>query len=186
MLIKEKLYFIAIIPPEVICEEVTGFKEDFAIRFKSSRALKVIPHITLKVPFKLATENHEQILQWFEQLPVTVPPFQQELKNFGAFNNKRNPVIYVNPIMSPSLDRLQKEVLLSFGRSYPQQGIMELEFNYKPHMTIAYRDLKPHLFKEAWKEYTTKEYAATFWVKEFHLLQHDSKKWNTISKFYLK
>ncbi len=29
MLIQDKLFFIAIIPPQEICEEVTGFKEDF-------------------------------------------------------------------------------------------------------------------------------------------------------------
>lgn len=186
MLNRENLYFIAIIPPELICEEVTRFKEDFANRFKSRHALKVVPHITLKAPFKLSAENHEQILQWFTQMPVTVPPFKQELKNFSAFNNKRNAVIYVNPSMNLSPYQLQKVVLLNFRGAYPQESIMKIELDYKPHITIAHRDLKLHLFKEAWKEYEAKEYAGTFWVNDFHLLQHDTKKWNIISTFYLK
>ncbi len=48
-------------------------------------------------------------------------------------------------------------------------------------MTIAYRDLKTNLFKEAWKEYETKKYAAVFNVNNFHLLQHNGKAWNIIS-----
>ena len=41
---RANLYFIAIIPPQEICEAITAIKQDFAERFKSSKALKIIPH----------------------------------------------------------------------------------------------------------------------------------------------
>jgi 2'-5' RNA ligase len=180
------LYFIAIIPPREICDEVTAFKLDIAEKYNSRKSLKVIPHITLKAPFKLPSENHEQVLQWFSEMLVSVSPFQQELRDFGSFANKRNPVIFVNPEMNPSLHALQREVLLNFVDAFPGVGVSELELKFSPHVTIAYRDLQPKFFKEAWKEYEAKKYYANFEVDCVHLLQHDTKRWNTISELKLK
>src|SRR3954451_23151745 len=111
---KINLYFIAIIPPQEIREAVTEIKRDFAERFKSSKALKVIPHITLKAPFKFAAEKRMDLLRWFVSINVVIKPFQQELKNFGNFANKRNPVVFVEPLMNESLKTLQRNVINHF------------------------------------------------------------------------
>jgi len=182
---KQNLYFLAIIPPQQICDEVTSFKEDFANRFQSKTALKVIPHITLKAPFKLPHVAHDDTVQWFQQMPVTVSSFMQELNGFNAFHNKRSPVVFVKPVMNVSLHQLQKQVLQSFRKAYPKEAIMNTELEFKPHMTIAYRDLMPQLFAEAWKEYRTKIYTAAFEVDRFHLLQHNGRMWNSIDAFSL-
>jgi 2'-5' RNA ligase len=179
------LYFIAIIPPDDLCHEITRLKEDFANRFNSRHALKVIPHITLKAPFELPKANHESTLQWFKSMPVSIAPYEQELEDFGAFNNRRNPVIYVNPKMNPSLKLLQHEIVLNFIAGYPDERIGEQELTFNPHLTIAYRDLKPHFFKEAWKEYEGKKYYAAFQVSSFSLFLHDTKRWNIISTYHL-
>ena len=55
------------------------------------------------------------------------------------------------------------------------------DIGFNPHMTIAYRDLSPELFQQAWHEYKHKKFEAEFEVDAFYLLQHDSKKWNIIS-----
>ena len=85
-----------------------------------------------------------------------------------------------------SLDRLQKQVLINFGETYSHENILKLELDFKPHMTIAYRDLQPNLFKEAWKEYETNKYTAAFDVNNFHLLQHNGKAWNIIRTYNLQ
>src|SRR5690242_747937 len=115
---KANLYFIAIIPPKEIGDAVTAIKKDFADRFKSTRALKVIPHITLKAPFKFPAEKHTEILRWFASASITVNSFQQVLKNFGSFANKRNPVIFIEPVMSESLKTLQKNVINHFMKEF--------------------------------------------------------------------
>lgn len=177
----QNLYFIAIVPPDGICNEITSFKEDFAHRFNSIYSLKVIPHITLKAPFSFHKADHEQTVIWFENMPLTTSSFKQQLKDFGAFHNKRNPVIFVHPLMNSSIDRLQKEILLYFAKGFVNAEISKQELEFNPHITVAYRDLQPKLFKEAWKEYEQKKYAAEFEVDSFHLLQHDSSKWNIVS-----
>lgn len=183
---KELLYFIAIIPSQEICDEITGFKKDFADRFESKKALKVIPHITLKAPFKLPAAELSKLEQWFQQLYINPEPFEIELKDFGAFDNKYNPVVFIQPIMNIHLYSLQQEIIRNFSLVYPQVPVMAQELKYKPHITVAYRDLEPERFKQAWKEYQLKKYTATFRVNALHLLQHNGKEWKIISTYSLK
>ncbi len=180
------LYFIAIVPPSEICEEITKIRQNFADRFYSKYALKVIPHITLKAPFKFPAKFHSLLSQWFGQTPVIIKPFQQELKNFGCFANRNKPVIFIQPVMNESLLFLHNHVIDHFIKAFPEDPLMNLELKYNPHITVAYRDLLPEQFKLAWKEYRLKEYAATFEVNSFHLLQHNVKQWNSILKFTLQ
>jgi 2'-5' RNA ligase len=183
---KGNLYFIAIIPPQKICDEITGFKKDFADRFESKKALKVIPHITLKAPFKLPTDELSKLEQWFQQLYINLETFEIELKNFGAFENKHSPVVFVQPIMNIHLYSLQREIIRNFSLFYPQVPVKDLEIKYKPHITVSYRDLDQERFRQAWKEYQLKKYTATFAVNDFHLLQHYGEEWKVISTNSLK
>jgi len=116
---------------------------------------------------------------------VSVSCFKQELKNFGAFHN-RQPVIFVKPVMNESLRQLQKEVIQNFIDAYSLGQVAKSEIEFNPHITIAYRDLHPAMFKQAWSEYHLKKYAATFEVNNFHLLQDDGRMWNSISNFSLE
>lgn len=176
----ENLYFIAIIPTEEICAAIIALQSDFAHHFNSKAALKVIPHITLKAPFKLPVSGHADLQRWFKEIYTHPGSFQIELKNFGAFPNKYKPVVYVNPIMHVPLYVLQKEIIRSFRIAYPGLEIPDIELKFKPHITIAYRDLMPDKFSEAWNVYKTKEFRTVFDVNSFHLLQHDGKMWNII------
>ena len=183
---KANFYFIAIIPPEKIGEEITAFKKDFADRFFSKEALKVIPHITLKAPFKLPEQGHTKLIQWFRRLFVPTGIFPIELKDFGAFHNKYSPVVYVHPVGSVALYSLQKEIIRSFKNNWPAQKILDPEQKFMPHITIAYRDLQPDQFTKAWQEYKRKNYAAVFRADSFHLMQHNGKMWNIIDSYLLQ
>jgi 2'-5' RNA ligase len=183
---EQQLYFIAIMLPHSVDEEIITFKNDMAHRFQSKKALRTASHITLKAPFKLHAASHEQLLQWFEKTNISVAPFMQEIKDFGAFNNRRNPVIFVHPVMNESLRQLQSEVLQQFSIAYPKENISKNEYHFSPHITIAYRDLQAHFFKIAWEEYKTKQYRASFEVNSFQLLQHLSGRWNVVSNFLLQ
>jgi 2'-5' RNA ligase len=180
---KESLYFVAIIPPQEICDEITAFKQDFAQHYNSHKALKVIPHITLKTPFKLMSDAHSAIVAWFKNLAINIAPFKVELKNFDAFHNKHNPVVFVHPEMTKALATLQKEMLKSFLDYFPFVQIPDVEFKFKPHITVAYRDLEPEQFFKAWPVYKEKKYHAEFVVNDFHLMQHDGRKWNIVQTY---
>jgi 2'-5' RNA ligase len=182
---KETLYFIAIIPPPEICEEITRYKQDFAERYSCRAALKLIPHITLKAPFKIPPAEHTRLLEWFHSLALDVQPFHIQLKDFGVFPKKVSPVIYIRALMNEHLQKLQDSIINAFRKTFPQVSIPPTEQNFSAHLTIAYRDLKPEDFSAAWTAYRDKKYDANFTVTQFHVLQHDETKWNIIDTYSL-
>ena len=65
-----------------------------------------------------------------------------------------------------------------------------LEFNSKvlthqlhPHMTIATRDLSEEAFEQAWPQYESKEFNASFEAKSLFLLKHNGQHWNIYKEF---
>ena len=181
---KENLYFIALIPKRELREKINAFKQDFANRFNSSKALKVYPHITLKAPFKCSENAHKELVKWFNELNIKQKEFSIELKNFGAFHNKRSPVVYVHPTASKELKHMQKEIIASFSSLFPSD-IHPVDIDFNPHVTVAYRDIEPAMFDKAWEEYKNKSFNEEFEVDAFYLLQHDTKKWNIIATYHL-
>jgi len=177
---QENLYFVALIPHDAVSGEVTEFKNDIALNYNSSKALRTMPHITLKAPFKLLEREHKNLLEWFANLRPRMESFTVELQDFGSFPNKDNPVIYVKPLMTSSLERLQKTILTSFENAYPDIFIPYTERNFHPHMTIAFRDLTPEQYERAMDSYQHKKYSAFFKADKFCLLQHNGKQWNVI------
>lgn len=176
---KTELFFIALIPNRELREKVNEFKRDFSKRFDSSKALKVYPHITLKTPFKCSDNGKNELERWFHEILPQQKPFLINLNGFGAFHNKQNPVVFINLFANNELIKMQKELIVGFNSLFPAY-VHPIDVNFKPHMTIAYRDLTPQHFSKAWPEYRSKTFKEVFEVEAVYLLQHDTKKWNII------
>ncbi|HEX9980489.1 MAG TPA: TIGR03915 family putative DNA repair protein [Flavobacterium sp.] len=176
----EVLHFIAIIPPKEIAAEITSIKQDFSNCYDSHRALKVMPHITLKSPFKFREADKDMVVKWFDNLRLTSAPFIILLNNFGSFANKKAPVIYIKPEVSEPLKLLQRDLITGFSEAFPNLKSENTDDAFTPHMTVAYRDLTPENFNIAWKKYQHESYQREFMVHEIHLLRHDGTKWNII------
>lgn len=180
------MYFIAIVLPSDLQSEIIAIQMDISGRYQSSAALKIIPHLTILPPFRLSADKPDMIMQWFLNMPVSIAPFTLALKDFNAFFNPKQPVIYIEPLINPSLFELQKQVAGAFYASFPEMPVKETDSVFKPHLTVAYRDLKPHKFEEAWLEFKNKPYSAKFEVVDIRLLKHDGKCWNIVSDYHLK
>lgn len=181
---KGSLYFIALIPQKAVCDEITNLKEDFAARFDSRKALRIMPHITIKAPFRLAAIEHSALVTWFQNFATAQSPFEIQLKDFGSFPDSERPVIFVQPVMNDALLILQKDIIGGFANLFPDL-VHPTDLNFKPHITIAYRDLSFENYKQAWREYRHKKYQAAFEVQDIHLLEHDSMQWNIIATYKL-
>ncbi|MDQ6481363.1 2'-5' RNA ligase family protein [Dyadobacter sp. LHD-138] len=182
----QNLYFIAIVLPEELAQHVIEVQQDIAYRFQSQKALKVMPHITLKAPFPLSAADHDDLLQWFSDLSVKVSQFTINLKGFDAFRNPKHPVIYIKPVPNPDLMDLQKVLIRQFYSAFNNTAASGTEASFKPHVTVAYRDLEPEAFNNAWPEFVTKPFSGSFSVNRFQLLQHDRRKWNVIARHDLR
>lgn len=177
---KEGLYFIALIPNRELREKIIRIEIDFEKRFDSSKALKVYPHITLKAPFKCSAGGRIELVTWFSELVIHQRPFLINLKGYGSFDNKKSPVIFINPVVTKELLNMQKELMIGFNSIFPGY-VQPVDLKFTPHFTVAYRDLAPDKFEEAWKEYKDKSFNDVFEVNAIYLLEHDMKKWNVIA-----
>ncbi len=178
----QNLYFLAVVPNGKVAGEVTAFKEHIALHYNSLRALRVMPHITLKAPFTIAQHLQNEVLRWFSRLNLKTAPFTVSLNGFGAFANAHNPVIYVKPVTSAALRQLQQEVIENFKPAFPQIALHETEKVFSPHMTIAYRDLTFDMFEKAWAKFKDRPYQGAFDVTSVCLLQHDGHKWHVVAE----
>ena len=177
----KELYFIALVPDEPVYSEVWQLKEEIRDRFASKAALRSPPHITLHMPFKWRETKEDLLFSTLEAVVDKHQPFTIKLIDFGAFEPR---VIYVNVEESKILEQLQKEVAKTAAADwhiYPLQGSRP----FKPHMTIAFRDLKKVKFYEAWTEFKSRQYESSMLVTELSLLKHNGKTWEVYRNFAL-
>lgn len=177
---KTSLFFIALIPDSELRMKINKIKRDFKT-FESTEATKVYPHITLKAPFTCSGNDREKILRWFSAMRLQQERFHLYLHGFGSFYNKYNPVVFVNPLKNDELLKMQRELMIGFNNILPAR-VHRVDRKFKPHMTVAYRDLTPENFSRAWQKYKDKPFYDVFDVHTIYLLKYDWKKWNIIGK----
>ena len=178
------LYFIALIPPEPVHEEVLTIKYYFEEKYNSKAALKSPPHITLYMPFRWKEEKEAKLFEVLKNFSTRHQRQLVEMKNFGAFEPR---VIYIDVKENEKLEMLQKKLIKTLKKNLKimDKGFEERPF--RPHMTIAFRDLKKPMFWKAWKEeFKDKFYEASFTADKIVLLKHDGKKWQVYKNFPLE
>lgn len=168
----EQLYFIAVIPDEEICREVTRFKQYAARHFNSRRALRSPPHITLIPPFRWANSRLSELESSLGVFSAKVSPFRLDLHHFGSFPGR---VIFVEVLPNERLSLLQQhlEKYLAENLQLSNGG----RKGFHPHMTIAFKDLKRSVFPAAWAYFSRQVYVRTFAVSALVLLQHQASGW---------
>ncbi|MCP4122461.1 MAG: 2'-5' RNA ligase family protein [Bacteroidetes bacterium] len=175
----KNLYCIALIPGHELMEKVRILKGEMHQSFGAKHALKSPAHITLQMPFRREQAHESVIVSNLEEFAGDCSAFEVSLDGFGCFAPK---VIFVKvgghlPIIK--LHSGLKTVLKD------KIGLHEKEImsNIFPHMTIATRDLTRQHFKNAWSEFESRSFIATFRVYSLHLLKHNGKNWDIYKEF---
>ena len=176
-----ELYFIAIIPPPDLTAEIRLIQQDFSSRFHSKKALKLVPHITLLPPFQMKNKEIQHFHHWFETHRVHLNGFDLSLDGFAAFDNKKQPVVYLKPVANDQLVQLHQQLFHAFDTSFPGLLPEGDQRPFAPHLTIAYRDLSRAMFQQAWAEYRRRIYQVTFRVDRYHLLRYTGQQWKPIA-----
>jgi 2'-5' RNA ligase len=174
-----QLYFIAIIPPAIISEEITSVKKSFSINHNSSRALKSPPHITLRPPFKMFSQKEDELRNSLTEFVGMQQIFPLELDGYGHF---RKDVIYIKPVKSPELDNLFSSLQNHLARKNNFPALSPYP-KFEPHITVAFRDLSSKAFDEAWRKFENQSFKALFKVESICLLKQVKQKWEIINEF---
>lgn len=176
------LYFIAIVPPVELQQEVTRLKEEVRDRFGSKHALNAPPHITLHMPFRMKSKKMNQLTEEMQEVAETTSAFEVQLKGFGSFAPR---VIFIDVVACSPLMSLQKQVAVMARGRLGLDNAMYKNLGFRPHMTIAFRDLKKSVFQTAWEAFENRLFDVTFRVNTLALLRHQDGVWQVDREFVL-
>ena len=98
------LYFVAILPPKSLSEEIQKIRYDFRDRYDSRHALKSPPHITLLSPFRAQSGAEKEIVKSLAEVTDSMYPFRIRLNNYASFPPR---VIFIDVKRSNELGRIQ-------------------------------------------------------------------------------
>ena len=170
----EQLYFIAIVPPRDIQNEITELKRLVADRFESKHALNAPPHITLHMPFRWKDKKIEELHQTIHEINDEFKSFEIELNGFDFFEPR---VVFVDVVENQSLNELQKSVVEKCRKKLKLDNADYREKPFHPHVTIGFRDLRKRMFYQAKEYFEGEKLSYKFQAVRIELLRHDGKKW---------
>ncbi len=173
------LYFIAIVAPGSLQDELTALKHTAKKRFHAGHALNSPAHLTLIPPFFATEEEMKDLIKEMSAVLKRFKPFPLELNGFGRFGNR---VIYVAVNENDNLVRLQEELFRIFKQKFPRYTKPN---RFHPHFTVAFRDLDKNIFPQAWKYFSAIDFNGKFDVDNINVLRHQDKKWHIVDHIEL-
>jgi 2'-5' RNA ligase len=176
------MYFVALLCPDDINQQVVKWKLWMKENHGCEVALRSPAHITLVPPFWLKPELEDQLRNSLSQFSINQEGFPVQLCNFSQFKPR---VIFVDVVLNKQLIDLQNtlfDYLLSENR-YP---LKNAERSFHPHVTIATRDLYKKSFYDAWGHFKEIKYQAEWTVNNLSLLRHNKKNWDVIATSQFK
>lgn len=175
---KDPIFFLAVLPPQEIAKEITGFKKYAAEHFESSHSLKSPPHVTIFPPFRWKESELYKLEKQIKIVVKATEPFYVQLENFSCFSPK---VIYVDVHKSEELKDLNKALKIRFLQ---ELGLSDKSPHpFTPHMTIAFKDLKRPFFLRAWAHYSQLRYERIFKTEKLVMLKHNGAYWEVFKSF---
>ena len=172
--LQKSRFFIALLPPPNVQTYATELKEYFRDRYRSKAALRSPPHITLQAPFEWPTHEYERLTAALHCFNPKYPTIPIQLSGFGAFPPR---VIYLAVEHTPELMTLQTELSQHLAETLEIVGPRSRSRPFHPHLTVAFRDLKPAAFRQAWPEFKQQAVQFTFSVQRLTLLVHTGQHW---------
>lgn len=173
------LYFIAIVVPEEMNEQVVLWKKYMEQHYGCKVALRSPGHITLVPPFSMKEDNEEELSNYLKEFCSKEISFDITVKDFDNFK-PRVIFLHVNP--DEKLLSL-KERLDLYLLSINKFPVKKEERAFHPHITIANRDLHKKDFPKAWSHFKELSYKASFRAEGVSLLKHNNKEWQIASRF---
>src|SRR6478609_7065029 len=161
-------YFIAIIPPAPIDEEVQLLKNYVVTHYNSKAALNSPPHITLHMPFEWKREKEVMLCDSLSTFFGTMSSFELQLSDFSSFAPK---TIFIQVVKNAQLESLEKELHAFCKKNLNLFNARYQNMPFHPHMTIAFRDLHKTTFAEAWTYFKDKKFDEKFRVVTVALLK---------------
>lgn len=173
-----KMYFLAVVTPAHINEQVLKWKHYMRDHYRCTVALRSPAHITLIPPFWMDDALENKLISDLGSFAAQRYGLTIRLKGFDAFKPK---VIFVGVEKNEALGEL-KSALEDHLEKYP---IKKDTRPFHPHLTIANRDLMKKDFAPAFAHFSNIEYEVEFPADAISLLKHNGVEWQVITSHKL-
>jgi 2'-5' RNA ligase len=172
-------FFIALLPPDSILNEVREIQLDLCDRYGIKASLKTPPHITLMPPIEMSMDLLEPLQMELAKFAKLRSSFGITLSGFAAFPPR---VIYVDVAPNPILQNLYIDITSTLANKF---GIVDPYASrpFVPHMTVGFRDFTPEIFDLIWSEFSDRQIYLEFKAIDMTLLEYEEQKWNISTKF---
>jgi 2'-5' RNA ligase len=175
-----KRFFIALLPPAQVRAKANEIKGVMRDRYASKAAFRSPPHVTLLAPFEWPIADLPRLADTLKQFAAGQSLVPMTLDGFDAFAPH---VIYINVVKSDRLMAIQLDLLNYLEDKLSLVSERDRNRAFVPHLTVAFRDLKPAMFRQAWSVFQHQELHFDFTVSQLSLLIHDGKLW-TVKEGY--
>lgn len=173
-------YFLAIVPPTLIFNEVEALKKVISEKYHIKGALLSPAHITLHMPFDFEEGKEHKLIDCLSDFSFD-SCFEINLTGYHCFEPR---VVFINAEKTEELNMLQKQLVSHLKKNLNIFNQADDMRGFHPHITIAYRDLKKPVFYQIWDEYQNKSFEKTFTTQSFWLLKKEDKYWQLLQEFY--
>ncbi len=175
---KEK-YFIAIILPQPYLDEIEKIKFYLFEKFGLKGPLRSPAHITLHRPFEWKVDKEMELFKAIESFEKP-KGFHLEVSGFNSFEPR---VIYADIKPNKELSNYQKELVWHLQKHLKITNEQDNTYGFKPHITLAFRDLKKNKFNEVWEAINKNEINFSFIFNEVSVLKFVGNSWVELKKY---
>jgi len=174
----DPFFYYALMPESPVQEEVTAFKHTAAERFGSSRALRSPAHITLIPPVRASEKVMMEMDGIIRDVANCWSPMAIDCHDFGSFPPR---VIFVRIAQDANLMALAKTLKTRlYDGKFP---VPASDRPFRPHMTIAFRDLAVADYHRAWSWFSEQSYRRTWNAEGVWKLMHRGTYWEPAQCF---
>jgi 2'-5' RNA ligase len=178
---ENKIYFIALLPTAEAGKEIIRLKQEFAERYGARHALKVLPHITLQVPFTADPLLEKTFTAELAEFAATLSPFEVTLNGFGTYPYKEQKILYIHVERNEAIMDTHKKLMSFLRKEFGFSNMLARDI-FNPHITVAFKDLTREQFDAAWPEYEHREFRLSFKVNNLYFLRHNGISWEVLQK----
>lgn len=172
-------YFIALLPPAPLAAAIVARQQQMADLYQSRKALNSPPHLTLQPPFTRPAAEQESLVVSLAAFARGRSPFPVQLDGFGAFPPR---VIFLQPLPSLALLELHRDLQAHCAQTW---DLPPSPRPFRPHITLAFRDLTPTAFQRAWSDLAERPLTAEWLATALALLRHDGQRWQVAAQLPL-
>ncbi|TCZ67922.1 2'-5' RNA ligase family protein [Flaviaesturariibacter aridisoli] len=171
-----QLYYMALVLPEALNQEIVLFKEWMRDRFGCRVGLRSPAHITILPPYWMPPALEAGLRSDLESFAGTLAPFPVRTNGFSSFKNR---TLFIDVLVDEPLRQLKEACDASFTNR-PPYGLIREQRPFHPHITIATRDIPAGAFNEAWAHFRNKRFDEGWTAAALSLLRHNGRVWEVV------